>query len=115
MTRIVKNDIVDNDMPKLDVFKNCHRTRIFKCCMSCEYKSVNAKGERICEKTKKAVDKYDICSKWFLARGFERAGVGDGKVDIHCRDKFIARRMAELERLGFIKDEKCKQETSDNQ
>lgn len=116
MTRIVKNDLADNDMPKLDMFKNCNRIRIFKCCMSCEHKNINSKGERICEKTKKVVDKYDICGKWFLARGFERAGAGDGNVDIHCRDKFIARRMAELERLGYIKsDEKYKQETSYNQ
>lgn len=116
MTQIVKDDIVNKDMPKLDVFKNCHKARIFKCCMSCEYKSINAKGERICEKTKKVVGKYEICIKWFLSRGFERAGAGDGNVDVHCRDKFVVRRIKELERLGFIKsDEKCKQETIGNQ
>ena len=116
MTQINKGYIATHEeRPHLDTHINTYGIKIYKCCMSCANKSINSLGNRKCLHKNAFVGKYDTCESWALADGLERAGIGGGKVDIHCREKFIQRRLKELERLGFIKDEKCKQETSDYQ
>lgn len=116
MTRVNKSDVGSGNTPNLEVSINGHHIKVFKCCMSCDFKNISSTGGRVCSIFNKKVDKYGMCDKWLLSRGLERAGAGKGKVDIHCRDKFIQRRMEELERLGFIKsNEKSEQKTSGNQ
>lgn len=108
MTQIVKNDIKKKERPFLEIHKNSYYAKIFKCCMSCDHKDINSKGERYCKVNKKIVQPYDKCNRWVLAIGLERAGAGGGKVNLHCHEEF-------LEKRKQLMDETSKQETSINQ
>lgn len=105
----------------MDVYRNGHHISIQKCCMSCDHKTINTFGERRCANTGAKVDKYDICKKWVLAIGLEQAGLGNGKVNPHCRDDFYAQRLSRLKDMGLYvesnrsKNEEGEQKTSDNQ
>lgn len=95
MTNISKREFEGHERPVLDVHRNSYRARIYKCCMSCDHKGINSLGKRICEVHKKFVDKYDVCPKWVLAIGLERAGAGGGEVDVHCYERFLSKRNEE--------------------
>lgn len=104
MTKIIKSELQGNERPYLDVHKNSHGAKIFKCCMSCDQKEINALGKRKCNAHNKLVGKYDVCSMWVLAIGLERAGASGGEVDVHCYERFLSKR-----------DEESKQQASSNQ
>ncbi|MBQ5840295.1 MAG: hypothetical protein IIW42_09795 [Bacteroidaceae bacterium] len=63
--------------------------------MSCDHKGINSLGKRVCEVQNKVVEKYDVCSKWVLAIGLERAGAGGGEVDVQCYERFLSKRNEE--------------------
>lgn len=110
------------ERPLLDIHRNSHGAKIFKCCSSCGHKSINAFGYRICKVHNKKVERYYICKRWMLAIGLERAGAGGGEVDLHCYEKFIKRMEDNTIRENLLKDaikkvlnEKGEQETISNQ
>ena len=91
MTQVTKKDLVKDDMPVLEIHRNDCGVKIFKCCMSCNNKSINSLGKRICKIHKRIVEKYDVCQNWNLSKGLENAGLNNGKVNIHCYAEFVQR------------------------
>ena len=92
MTQLVKKDLEEIvEKPILDVHRNSFGVSIVKCCMSCDHKDINARGDRHCVLSKTLIDRYGLCDCWVLSKGLEVAGKSNGRVDIHCHDKFLQR------------------------
>lgn len=102
MTQIAKKDLVDTSSPELEVVKNDKGVSILKCCMSCEHKSINTFGFRKCKVHNRIVEKYDICDKWMLGKGYLKAGKGEGYVDPHCYEKFLEKREKMTDEQAYL-------------
>lgn len=81
----------EKEMPFLEIHKNSHGAKIFKCCMSCGHKEIISVGQRYCKAHNKVVTPYEMCKRWMLAIGLERAGAGGGCVNTQCYQNFKER------------------------
>lgn len=80
------------ERPELELYKNSNYINIFKCCMSCANKCIDSQGRRSCKLNQSKIDKYHVCDEWVISEGFANAGIGGGKVDMKCYDKFVEKR-----------------------
>ena len=81
----------EKERPFLEIHENSHGAKIFKCCMSCGHKDINSFGQRHCQVHNKKVTPYEMCKRWMLSIGMERAGAGGGTVNTKCYQQFKER------------------------
>lgn len=60
--------------------RNEHGIEVCKMCASCQHKSIQLDGIRICELTQLVVDQHNKCKKWQMANSLQNAGKSGGVV-----------------------------------
>ena len=79
---------------------NQHGIVIKKCCASCQHKTVENDGTRICQLMQLKVQQKFKCQKWQPAESFSQAGSSKGKVKRREYLMFVFEtRMQEREKL----------------
>ena len=71
--------------------RNAHGCKVKKFCGSCQYKSIESDGTRVCAAMMIKVEQRFRCKKWQMSDGMKNAGKGGGVVRLKGTTEIVIR------------------------
>ena len=72
-----------------ETVKNLYGIEVKRCCASCQYKSIDYEGVRICNQLNLKVQHKFKCSSWKMSYGLQKAGNAQGVVRQKKKKKVV--------------------------
>lgn len=65
---------------EIETVRNLYGIEVKRCCASCQFKSIDYEGVRVCNQLGLKVQRKFKCSSWQMSYGLQKAGNAQGVV-----------------------------------